>query len=267
MMDKEHYYLLDQEAIPGKLEYYLSMPSKWACDLLCEEKNSHLLAKIGYLATGVFIGLLSLPFKGVAVALNRLYRKQIDPKIWEEEFTAWRQKFDYSIQADPTIDVDPKIQTFIVNRNDRFRNVNKLISQLIKLDVKAKDCQFAHIFLASLSKKDVNGTTIGRFVPSIFSNHQRIVNFNQFLINANESKKCLVIGYPRLSTESLELNDHFLRISTSQDRDANFKSFINKKFAEFQSVDNAILTDFTAIWLTQPLLSHGKIPSFLTKAV
>jgi hypothetical protein len=129
------------EGRPAKLEAFFSAPFQIAKKWITND-DELLIIRISQSVIGIFIALLSLPFKGFSLAINFVFREKIDPETYEKEFQTWNKIF---FHYHDRRDLGPDFL---------LKGEKQLINELIRARVKASDCKYQQILLNFYSDND-----------------------------------------------------------------------------------------------------------------
>lgn len=171
-----------------------------------ERRTDPIVIRIGYVVTGIFMCLLSLPLYGMGKAINLIYRQKIDPVVFEEEWKEWEARFEHSIS-------DSSCKKTLLNEMSK-----RLINQLIRSGKKAKDCAFDHILCVPFNSTTTNVLAGDGYCP-------------EFKMRFRAQKKCLIIGSPAF----LAVADRLNKTMKYQlfDETCHFQDNTSVKFSEF----------------------------------
>lgn len=139
-----HYYLTGKPAI---IEYYLFAPFNHAAirlDRAIYKDKQALIKRIALLVSGVFIGLFSLPFAGIGLGVNRVFRVKIEAETFNQEYKAWKNKIITLHITDPL--------SFHYKSDEKEDGFGQeyLILDLIRARVLASESRFKHILFVAM---------------------------------------------------------------------------------------------------------------------
>lgn len=252
-----HYYLTGKPAI---LEHYLFAPFNHAAiclDRAIYKDKQALIKRIALLVSGIFIGLFSLPFAGIGLGVNRVFRVKIDAETFNQEYKAWKNKIITLHMTDPS---SPHYQPDA--QEDGFGQ-ECLILDLIRARILASESKFKYILFVAMKwgssfnvfehdgryshftpyAKDSENLLLG--TDSLFPNKQNPCCYQKIVLASNSKEK---LSLPeKIEAFKGVMQDSFARIGSEIDE--NLKQ-------QFQT--EVCWVDFTR---------EGRLPSYILETI